>query len=174
MGLGDQLDEMRVSARSPNGEIWAELTGRRALRLEFMPGYYDRTSENALEGQLAALCRLLWVARTREAEALVSASGGETLTPARVQDPAGQAYFQGLAAIEARGGSADGSVSVVATHGMREWQVRISDGTLRRCNEAEFAARAAEAADSVVRDQLDRVRRLRVEVYRPELLNSPG
>ncbi|MDI1461985.1 hypothetical protein QEZ54_13505 [Catellatospora sp. KI3] len=170
--LGDRLDGLRVNVRAPNGEITAELTGRHELRLAFEPGYYGRTSESELQQQLTAVCRLLWVARTREVEAAVSDSGGWTVNPASAQAPAARAYFQGLDAIEAHGASTDGSVEVDAKQGMRTWEVRVSPGTLRRCSEAEFVARAAEAADSVVRDQLDKVRRLRIEVHRPELLDN--
>ncbi|MBV1851619.1 hypothetical protein [Catellatospora tritici] len=168
--LADRLDGLRMSVRAPNGEITVELTGRHELRLAFAPGYYDRASEHDLEPQLTAVCRLLWVARIREVEAAVSESGGWTVRASSAQSPAAQAYYQGLEAIEARGASADGSVEVVATRGMREWGVRITAGTLRRLKEAEFAVCAAEAADSLIRDQLDKVRRLRLEVYRPELV----
>ncbi|HEY9474043.1 MAG TPA: hypothetical protein VIS06_09355 [Mycobacteriales bacterium] len=44
---------------------------------------------------------------------------------------------------------------------MRDWTVRIADGTLRALTEEEFGVRVREAAAELIRDQPDRVRELK-------------
>ena len=53
----------------------------------------------------------------------------------------------------------------VAVQGMRDWTVRIADGTLRALTEEEFGVRVREAAAELIRDQLDKVRELKQQFY---------
>ncbi|HEY9474547.1 MAG TPA: hypothetical protein VIS06_11950 [Mycobacteriales bacterium] len=163
--LSDRLDGMRVRASSPDGMIVGELRNRTEVYLSFVDGTYRRYGKQALEDQLAGLARRLWAGRMREYYAAVSAAFGETI---RGESPAtGQrdvAYYAARDDLVAEGRSADGRV-YVATQGMRNWTVRIADGTLRALTEEEFAVRVREAAGELIRDQLGKIRELKQQFY---------
>jgi hypothetical protein len=169
--LADRLDNMRVRVSIPGGEISAELYGRSEIRLEFEQGYYySRTDERELEHKLAILCRLLWVARTREYDAIVRSEGGEPIPRDLATHPLDLKYHERLDELVAEGSSVDERIRV-SVRGLREWTVKIKEGALRALHEGEFIGRAADAADALIRDQLDKVRQLRQQVYNP-LLND--
>jgi hypothetical protein len=71
----------------------------------------------------------------------------------------------------AEGGSSDGRVRLT-TRGMREWTVRIADGTVRSLQEYEFAQRVSEAAKHLILDQQDKIREIKVQIYDPELVSD--
>jgi hypothetical protein len=48
---------------------------------------------------------------------------------------------------------------------MRDWRVRIAEGTLRRLTEDEFVLRAREASDAMIRDQLTKISQLKQRIY---------
>jgi len=160
----DRLQHVRVRVTSPNGAVSAELLAGSEFRLSFSRNYCHRTAERELEEQCAQLCRLMWVAQTREVERIIADSGGQALAAAGSRD---LEYLRRRGEIVAEGRSSDGRVEVTASQGMRHWTVSIRDGTLRALAEDEFIARAAEAAAAVIRDQTDKVILLKRRAYRP-------
>ncbi len=166
--VGAQLADLRVRVTSPNGACSAELVGRSQIRLAFSGSFYYRTDERELEAQAEALCRLLWAARAREVDAIVTRAGGRTVTAEQARSPLDEEYYRRLDRLVASGRSPDGRIEVTASAGMRQWSVRIEDGTLQAVSEEEFIASAAHAADALIRDQLDQVMQLKAEVYDPE------
>jgi hypothetical protein len=166
--FADRVDSMRVRAVSPDGTISAELYDRDQLSMTFRPGFYDQCSDQDLERRLGALASLLWVARTREYNAIYSELTGDHSTgesPA-VSDT-DRAWRAERDNVEAYGSSSDGRVRVRAI-GLRDWQVSVQPGTARRLDEAQFAAAAAEAAGELVRDQSARMVELSHKYYGSE------
>ena len=163
--LSDRLDSMRVRASSPDGMIVGELRNRTEVYLSFVDGTYRRYGRQELEDQLVGLARRLWVGRTKEYYAAVSAAFGETITgesPALGRQDV--AFYAARDDLVAEGRSVDGRVQVTV-QGMRDWTVRIADGTLRALTEEEFGVRVREAAAELIRDQPDRVRELKQQFY---------
>lgn len=102
-------------------------------------------------GDLEALARALWAARTRE----VLRRAGLTREPAPIGRRAGE-YVRQRARIVACGRSRDGKVCVRAT-GMRGWSVT---GDLT-------TARVQEAAEALIADQQGKVRALKRAIWHP-------
>lgn len=101
----------------------------------------------------------------REYYAAVSEAFGEAITgESRAVSPRDHEYHSARDELVAEGRSSDGAVEI-AVRGMREWTVRIADGTLRRLNEQEFAPRFAEAAAELIRDQSTKIRALKNRIY---------
>lgn len=163
--LSDRLERMRVRVALPGDEIVGELRGRADVQITFAPGRYRRYREQDLEDKLASLAKLLWAGRVREYYAAVSDAFGETVTgepsPSGVRD---QAFVKARDELIAEGSSCDGRIRVTV-QGMRRWQVRIANGTIRALDEDAFAERAREAAAALIEDQLAKVRVLKDQHY---------
>jgi len=163
--VAGRLAAMRIVATAPNGMVTAELTGRHDLRLTFVDSYYYRTEERELERQLEGLCRLLWAGRAREFAELVASSGGRVVDVDESRDPRDTEYDRCLEEMRVQGASADGRITIAGWAGMRQWEVRISDGTLRVLTEEEFAAAAAQAARAVVTERFAQAQRAARRIY---------
>jgi hypothetical protein len=163
--LADRLDAMRIRVATANGAVVGELHGRDRVRVSFGPGMYDRCDERWLERALEHLAGRLWVARTREYYAAVSAAFGQTVTheatPVTQRDRDFRAGRDGL---EAAGLSPDGRIQV-SVQGLRAWRVRIVDGTVQAHPEEEFTKLLGEAGGELIRDQRDKVRELKRRIY---------
>jgi len=162
--LAAELSGMRVRASTPNGRLTAELVGRSELLLTFDGSYYYRTDERDLEAQAAALCRLLWARYMREFTRIIAETGGTTIDPETATDPKDVEYFHRLSTLTAQGDCGDGHLQVTA-HGMRDFDVRIADGTLGVLPEEQFAQCASRTTQKLIDNQLDQVLRLRMWVY---------
>ena len=156
---------MRVRVATPDGAIEAELSGRNDVRLSFRPGFYERCTERDLERRLAGVAALLWARRMRAYyEALSEAYGAPVTGEDAAAGPRDVRYRELRAGLVARGRSADGRIAV-SVRGMRDWDIRIRDGTLRALDEHAFLAAAGEAAGELIRDQFARIARLKGTVY---------
>jgi hypothetical protein len=164
--LSDRLGAMQVRVISPNRQIAAELrNGSSEVSLSFAPGTYRRFDERTLEGALADLGKLLWVARMKEYYAAVSEAFGETVTgeptPETQRD---REYRADRARLIAEGSSRDRRVRL-AVRGMETWTVRIAAGTVRALTEEEFAARVSEAAHDLIADQKTKIWQMKQRHY---------
>jgi len=166
--LGDQIDNMRVRVTVPSGAVSAELRGTAGLQLELAPGLYYRTDERELQAELSTAARLLFAARTRAYDDILRRADAYTVTAENASSPLDRQFFQRRDQVVAQGESGDGRVRVRA-EGMRDWSVTIAAGTLRQLHEGEFAQRVEEAATALIRDQLEKVRQVRAEVYNADL-----
>ena len=163
--LADQLDRMRVSADIARGAVVARVDGRTRVSLSFLPGVYQRADESELARELTNLAKLLWAARTREYYAIVSDVTGETRTQeAHAVNQRDVDFFAARDELVAEGRSFDDRIQITV-QGMRSFRVRIAPGTLRTLTEEEFAERAGEAGSELVRDQLRKVRELKLMIY---------
>jgi hypothetical protein len=163
--LADRLDSMHVHAATPDGAISADLNGRTDVSLSFARGYYDQCSERDLERRLTAVAILLWVGRMRALYAALSEAYKQTITGEdRPISPRDVEYAELRDALVARGRSADSRITV-SVRGMREWSIRVKDGTVREIDERAFAAAAGEAAADLIRDQFAQIALLKNRVY---------
>jgi hypothetical protein len=162
--LAPQLSGMRVRASTPDGRLTAELVGRSELLLSFDGSYYYRTDERDLETQGATLCRLLWAGYVREFTRIIADAGGTAVDPHAAGDPKDIEYFQRLSTLTAHGDCGDGHLELTA-NGMRNFDVRISDGTLGLLSEEQFTQCASRATQRLIDDQLDQVLRMRMRLY---------
>ena len=163
--LADRLDRMRIRVTSPNGKITAELYDRTAVRLSFAPGSYRWYSERTMERQLAGLGRVLWANRMKGYYQALSEAFGATVT--RESTPVTQrdlAYAAARDTLVAEGRSPDGQIRITV-RGMREWTIRITDGTLDALPERRFAAGVEQAASELILDQFAKVRQLKDHHY---------
>lgn len=163
--LADRLEAMRVRALAPGGGIGGELRGRDQVHLSFPPGRYHWFNERELEQQLAGLGRLLWAGRMKKYYAAVSEAFGEPVSGESPPiSPRDQDFYAARAELTAEGISADGLVRIQVC-GMREWTVRIANGTIRRLTEEQFTVRVQEAATALIRDQFAKIRFLKDRYY---------
>lgn len=156
---------MRVRAATPDGAIEAELSGRTEVRFSFRPGYYERCTERDLERRLAGIAAVLWARRTRAYQEALSEAFEQPITGE--DPPAGPRdlhYREMRDELVAHGRSADGRIAA-SVRGMRDWDVRIQDGTLRALDERAFRTAAAEVAGELIRDQFAQIARLKNMVY---------
>lgn len=163
--FADRVDTMRVYASTPDGTIRADLHDRTQLALRFREGFYDQCADHDLERRLAVLAHLLWVARTREYNAIHSDLTGDYSTG---EDPPVDetelAWRSERDNLEAYGSSSDGRVRVRSI-GMRDWQVSVQPGTARTLDEHQFAVAAAEAAGALIDDQFAKLAALSNKHY---------
>jgi hypothetical protein len=163
--LADRLDSMHIRAATPDGTISARLNGRTNVVLSFAPGYYDQCSERDLERRLALLATLLWAGRMRAFYAALSEAYEQTITGEdRPISPRDVEYAELRDALVAQGRSADNRITV-SVRGMREWNIRVKDGTAREIDEHAFAAAVGEAAAELIRDQFAQIALLKNRVY---------
>ena len=163
--MADRLDAMRVRAATPDGAIEAELTGRSDVRFWFRPGFYERCTERDLERRLAGVASVLWARRMRAYYAALSEAYEQPITG---EDPPGGPrdlhYREMRDELVARGRSADGRIAA-SVRGMRDWDIRIQDGTLRALDEHAFLTAAGVVAGELIRDQFTQIARLKNTVY---------
>jgi hypothetical protein len=163
--LSDLLDRMRVRASVARGAITGELHDHDQVDVSFAPGFYDRTTDTALEQHLVSLARLMRAEYVRQYYAAVSTAFGRTITkdppPIGRQDTDYAAQRQDLAA---EGRSSSGRITITV-RGMQTWRMRIAPGTVRVLNETQFAAQFREAASAVIRNQFAGIRALKNRIY---------
>lgn len=163
--IADRLDGMRVSAEVAGSALAARLDGRTGVSLSFRPGVYQRVNERELERELTNLARLLWVARTREYYAIVSDVTGEVRTrEGRAVTQRDLDFFAARGELIAEGRSSDGRITI-KVQGMQVFRVQIVPGTVRALTEGEFVERVGEAGGELIRDQLRKVRELKLSIY---------
>jgi hypothetical protein len=154
--LIERLDRIRLRVQAPGVEIYGELSDRERIAISFGEDTYSRLAESRVERALAAIARLLsarWGKRYHQA---MRDSGLAVLPPElRNKD-----YERARAELTATGVSADGLVSISAVN-LRDFRVRIPDGTIRAVPEAKFVASANEAAVGFVADHLAKIRELK-------------
>jgi hypothetical protein len=165
MRLRDALDRMRVSASVAGGAVTAELFDNDHVDLSFVPGYYGRVDEPALEENLVSLARLMYADYLRQYFRAVSAAFEQAVT----KDPPAigwrdKEYVDRRQELVAEGGSADNRITVTVRW-MCSWRVRIAPGTLRMLDERRFSTGFGEAAQALIRDQFAGIRALKNHVY---------
>src|SRR5262245_11349524 len=72
MGITERVERMVVRVSSPSGSVSAQIHGRNDVQIFFALGYYQRAEEHDLESQLTQVARLLWAARMREYNAIIT------------------------------------------------------------------------------------------------------
>jgi hypothetical protein len=163
--LADRLGAMRIRVTTAHGAVVGELYGRDRVRVSFGPDVYDRCEERWLERELEHLAGRLWVARTREYYAAVSAALGQTVTrEAAPVTPRDREFRAARDRVEAVGVSPDGQVRV-SLLGLRSWRIRIADDTRRTHTEEQFAKLLGEVGGELIRDQREKVRELKWRIY---------
>jgi hypothetical protein len=161
--LADQLSAIRVSASAPGGGVHAELRGFDEVEIYFSSDFYQQTDNRELGHRLEAVARLLWTAQERAQRRVRSELGaGGSDVPETTQDVA---FFAARDQLTAVGRSDDDRITI-SVIGMREWQVRLADDTLRAYNERDFLAQLSVAVHRLIRDQAQQILRLKGLVYR--------
>lgn len=163
--LADRLESMVVKVSTPNGMVFGESRAERSVRISFAPGYYERTGTTEMASQLSRLARLMF-AETR-AEHYRQVSQAHEMVVTRGATPVTRRdheYQEELAKLVVEGASTDGSVSVTAV-GMSSFVISIRPGVVGVVSEASFAQLASEAGTRLVEDQIQKVAKLRWDVY---------
>ncbi|MFL6126064.1 hypothetical protein [Actinophytocola sp.] len=158
--LADRLDAIRVRARMPGVDIEVELRDRTDVRISFGESVYGFLTENRLQYYLAGLARLLYAAWLRQYRAAIDDSALD-VDP---HDRRDHEFLDARAAVESGGASTDARIVITAV-GMREIEVRIAPGTVRKLTEDQFSARTAEAVTALIQDHLSQVRALKTRFY---------
>ncbi|MCP2321998.1 hypothetical protein HDA40_000505 [Hamadaea flava] len=163
MMVSEQLDQMVITAATPDGAMTAELYDRDQVRLRF-PGGYRWLDESRLPGQLEALARVLWARRMREYYEILSEDEDERRTAEPEPVTEGQWEFvERRAQIVARGESSDGRIAI-SVRGMQEWTVRVQPGTLREYSEEEFAGTIRSVVTRLLDDQFRQITELKIDL----------
>jgi hypothetical protein len=159
------LDKLIIKAHSPDGLVLATLSDRTKVELRFEPRAYRRYSAADLGAQLTQLATRLWVAYRRGYFQALSEARGETITGnERVYSPREQQFRKDQAALEVRGVSPEGWVTIHSTALVR-WQVRIKPGFNRSLDEQQFLAEADAALRELLDDYFEQARQLLVKHF---------
>jgi hypothetical protein len=160
--MAERVDAIHVHASAPGGGVHGEVRGHNGVDIYLSSGYYDQANERQLERQLENVARLLWTARERalrDRMAEFDAYPDESISS--YED---ERFHEERAQIVAVGRSDDDRI-VISVRGMREWQVRLADGTLQALSERSFLAGLQVVASRLINDQLQQVNQLKVRVY---------
>lgn len=156
--LADRLDGIRIRVRVPGTDIHAELTDRTRIDVSFGDGTYEWLHEGDLQHHLATLARLLVAGWMREYRAALTANDVPTRPPEELRN---RDYEQACDELAASGASSDGRVTVSSV-GLRDFQVRITPGTLRQLTETEFRSRVREATTAFLADHTNSIQLLKL------------
>ena len=162
---GGPLDQIVVTAHSPDGLIMARLAHRNRISLRMRPGAYQRYRVEALQSQLVQLAARIWAENRRAYFRSASATLGVTLRgdePA--QDARGARFKRAQAELSVSGQSAGGDVEARSI-GLLRWQFIIRPGALDQLSEREFLTEVANAVRNLLIDYFDQVRALKVEIF---------
>ncbi|MEJ7833496.1 MAG: hypothetical protein WKF79_11310 [Nocardioides sp.] len=166
----DEWDETPVVVSTPSQTVFVTLTGTSWVEVRFAPGFYERANAREMAEQLTRALRLLYVERTRQYYAALSAATGQPVRPGTDTGHRRSAdYRRRLSELSAEGSSAGGVVRVFGV-GLSGFTVSVTPGSLGAMGEDEFAAACREAGLAFLADHLQQVAELRYDVYvRPEL-----
>jgi hypothetical protein len=157
-------ESFRATAETPNGRLSATIQSVDLVTVSIDPSYFNSTSPQQLEQQLATLAKLLFVERMREYYRARSQDFSEPVmreaSPVTTED---HEYVDRRNEIQVVGGS-EGSVEVVST-GMQEWSVNINREWFANVDNGSFCAAAGQAASELVRAQFAQVGQLKREIY---------
>lgn len=163
----EAMRRMHVRVTSPDGQIFGIMDGPAGGAITFAEGTYRHYTERSLERQLAALAKLLVVARRRAQREALEAATGMTAAeedPRKADDPRRRRYLEQLAELKSEGMSPGACVYVSAT-GMRDFNVVIKDGTLQRLDETELLEELRGANAALLDDQNRNATALHEEIY---------
>lgn len=163
----EAMQQMHVRVTSPDGQIFGIMDGPVGGEISFSEGTYRHYTERSLERQLAALAKLLMVARRRaQREALEAATGmiASDEDPRKVDDPRRRRYLERWAELTSEGMSPGECVFLSAT-GMRDFNVVIKDGTLQRLEEQDLVEELRGANAALLQDQRRNAQALHKEIY---------
>jgi hypothetical protein len=169
MGITERVEQMTVRVQAPSRSVSAQIRGRHDVSVSFAPGFYHRADEHEMETQLAQVGKLLWAARTREYNRIISDEHQQTIEDSRPTSQRDFEFYDKRENLVAEGASADDRVRL-SVRGMRDWTVAVAPGALRQLPEEEFAAQVAVAARELIADQVAKIRELKVAIYDPEFL----
>jgi hypothetical protein len=164
---------MVVRVQAPSGSLSAEIRGRNDVSVAFAPGFYYRADEHEMEHQLASVAKLLWAARTREYNRIISDEHEQTIEDTRPVSERDYEFYEKRDSLLAEGQSTDGRV-YLSVRGMREWKVKVASGAMHQLREDEFTAQVASAARELIADQIAKIRELKVSIFDPEFLEEFG
>lgn len=169
MGITERVEQMIVRVEAPSRSVSAQMHGRNDVSVSFAPGFYHRAAEHEMEAQLGQVGKLLWAARTREYNRIISDEHQQTIEESRPISQRDVEFYSKRDSLVAHGSSSDGLVQL-SVRGMRDWKVKVEPDALRRLREDEFAAQVAVAARELIADQQAKIRELKVSIYDPEFL----
>lgn len=153
MNFDERIDAMKVTVRSPDGRVQARLTGGKYLEVGFARGAYHDYDEALLEHQLSQLAKLLWTGYQRGFDQAVDeATGGRAGRSDEEHWDANERRFATEVSKLVAKGVSPGNCVKAETEGMRNWRVRIRDGTLDRLDEQTFGEEVAALAQAVISD----------------------
>lgn len=154
-----------ITATSPDNNITFELEDGNSISMFFAEGTYRRYSEAALEAQLAALARLVWVGHRRAHLAALSHSAGYPVDSGDSQlDPRGREFREQRSQTTVAGRSSNGYVTV-SSIGLTGWKFRISPGAIAKFSEEQLLQEVWSAFLSLWTDYRRKMTNLKHEIY---------
>lgn len=161
MGIAaDRLDDVRVEASSPDGQIAGILRPPAELSIAFSYNRYHRYTEADLERQLSRLVYQLWTDYRAARPSAVAEATGRPAIEDKAQDPDSRRYRAERDKATYEGMSKARNVFVRST-GLRKWRFVLREGTLAAMGEAAFTADVASAYYVLMRDFRQKQYRLR-------------
>jgi hypothetical protein len=168
MGVSERVEAVVVRATTPGGSVTATMRGMDGVEVSFAPGFYQRVGVHEMEAQLAQVARVLWANRMREYRVILDDEfQGNLEIDAPPADRRDERFYEERDNLVAEGVSPDGRVRVTV-RGMRDWTVHIAPGSLDELREEELTRAVAQAAQALIRDQLDKIRDLKISIYADE------
>lgn len=162
----EAMEQMRVRATSPDGNITGTMDGLSGGEISFAEGTYRHYTERSLEHQLSVLAKLLMVGRRRAQREALEAATGMTASaedPTKAE-PLRRRFLERWAELNSAGMSPSACFYLSAT-GMRDYHVVIKDGTLRRLSEPELVDEIRGAITALLDDQARNAKALHKEIY---------
>ena len=138
------IDDLHAGAHSPDGQVHAEISGRRDVRVWFEPGHVARTSTAVLEMTLQQVLARLYVARMRAYWELQGRPVADPVAgPPRLMTSRREAIAKGVLGIHAEG--EHGGVRI-ATVGMQGFTVDLPESVVRSLDEHALGVAIGRAA----------------------------
>ena len=118
--ISDKLDRMVITAISPDSGIRAELRNRSHIKVFFRPRRYEHYDKAQLAVQIQSVLEQLWKGRRAGVQKIIGSTGNPHW------DARHRRYRSELDSEHFLGGSSRDGIAV-ASKGMKEFRVRISD-----------------------------------------------
>lgn len=163
--LAVRLNDMTVKAQSHDGNIRA-IFSKEGLRISLRPGVFEEYDTDEMASQLTGLLRKIEL-RYRQSYKEITESFDVTIPidPRHAASEVERNYLTEAANVTLVGATERKLVRIRAV-GMRGWQCRIERGALTQLGEEEFVNEVNGAANKLVKDYQQSLRKLKKKHYK--------